>query len=70
MVLQSGDYRLPVDQGLPNYNWDHKGMISKGIFVSEVSAPFSANSGNKTGPNPEQMKKVSAKFCGKSYSSL
>lgn len=70
MVLQSGDYRLLFDQGFPNYSWDHKGMLSKGILVSEVSAPFSANSGNKIGPNSEGMKKVPAKFCGKSYSSL
>lgn len=42
----------------PNYDGDRKGMIVKGILVSEVSAPFSANSGNKIGPNPEGMKKL------------
>lgn len=36
MVLQSSDYRLPFDQGFPNYSWDHKGMISKAILVAEV----------------------------------
>lgn len=61
MVLQSGDYRLPFDQGFPNYSWDHKGMISQGIFLSEVSAPFSASSGNKTRAKPGMDKKSFSK---------
>lgn len=58
MVLQSSDYRLPFDQGFPNYSWDHKGMISKAILVAEVQLTSQPTQETKWGQTQSGWKKI------------